>query len=328
MRFLIGAADPQTESINQLEQSIRSQGIDIVWFLTPPGIVVSSPFITVVWDLEHRLRPYFPEVSVTGWTWDAREKSYSTVLPRASRVLTGTQAGKDEILRFYGLDPNNVEVVPFPVPGISVGGRTDWLPNIREKYGIKQDFVFYPAQFWPHKNHVNLLLALQVLKRSHGLEIDMVFTGSDMGNLGHVLRTIDELALRDQVRVLGFVPREDLEALYRNAIALTFASFFGPDNIPPLEAFALDCPVVASRVAGAVEQLGEAALLFDPTHPHDIARAIVAVHRDRELREKLLRNGAKIASERTLERYIAQVCKILDDFEPIRRCWSSTYVHT
>jgi glycosyltransferase involved in cell wall biosynthesis len=325
MRLLIGRADAQTELVNQLEQSIRSQAIDIVWFLTPPGIVVSAPFITVVWDLEHRVSPYFPEVSVTGWTWDAREELYRTVLPRAARVLTGTQAGKNEILRFYALDPKNVEVVPFPVPAMAVGGHDDCLPNIREKYGIKRDFVVYPAQFWPHKNHVNLLMALPVLKRIHGLDIDMVFTGRDMGNVGHVLRTIDELALSDQVHLLGFVPREDLEALYRNATALTYASFFGPDNVPPLEAFALGCPVVASRVAGAVEQLGEAAVLFDPTDPHDIARAIASVHRDRELREKLLRQGAKIASERTSESYVAQICRILDDFEPIRRCWGSQY---
>src|SRR5262249_53618428 len=59
VRRLIENADPQAE----LEQSIRSQVIDIVWFVTPPGMVLSSPFITVVWDLEHRLRPYFPEVS-------------------------------------------------------------------------------------------------------------------------------------------------------------------------------------------------------------------------------------------------------------------------
>ena len=58
----------------------------------------------------------------------------------------------------------------------------------------------------------------------------MVFTGSDKGNAGHVFGKINELGLHDQVHMLGFVPCEDLRALYSKALALTFASFFGPDN--------------------------------------------------------------------------------------------------
>jgi hypothetical protein len=68
-----------------------------------------------VWDLEHRKQPYFPEVSVTGWTWEEREQIYRAVLPRASFIITGTQVGRDEIVHYYGVNPNNVRVVPFPV---------------------------------------------------------------------------------------------------------------------------------------------------------------------------------------------------------------------
>ena len=95
-------------------------------------------------------------------------------------------------------------------------------------------------------------------------------------------------------------------------MALIFPSFFGPDNVPPLEAFALGCPVLASRVAGAEEQLRSGALLFDPTDPTDIADKVVAVGSDPELRKKLTEEGAKIAQLRTPERYIAQIEEILN----------------
>ena len=75
------------------------------------SVPVSIPFITTVWDLEHRKRPYFPEVSRTGWLWADRERHYQTVLPRASFVITGTTTGKDEVVRYYGINPENVKVI-------------------------------------------------------------------------------------------------------------------------------------------------------------------------------------------------------------------------
>jgi glycosyltransferase involved in cell wall biosynthesis len=230
-------------------------------------------------------------------------------------------------VQYYGVNPDNVSVVPFPVPSFPSEDQRICSCDIREKYEIRGDFLLYPAQFWPHKNHINLLIALDLLKRKRGLAIQMVFTGSDQGNAGHVLGQINELRLHDQVRMLGFVPREDLRALYSKAFALTFVSFFGPDNLPPLEAFALGCPVIASRVSGAEEQLGDAALLFNPTDPEDLAAAIFSISHDHNLRARLIQNGKEIATRRTSQAYIEQVCNILDDFEPIRRCWGHNYKH-
>jgi glycosyltransferase involved in cell wall biosynthesis len=157
------------------------------------------------------------------------------------------------------------------------------------------------------------------------MTIEMVFTGSDKGNAEHVFGKINELGLHDQVHMLGFVPRADLKALYSKAMALTFASFVGPDNIPPLEAFALGCPVIASRVSGAQEQFGHAAVLFDPANPEDLASAIVAISENQELRERIVQKGAEIAKTRTPQAYVEQVCKILDKFAAIRRCWGHEY---
>jgi len=325
-RLVRPPSDPQIRWSAQLDSFVREQQIDVVWFLRQEGRV-SVPFITTVWDLAHRSRPYFPEVSSTGWDWEAREQTYRSVLPRASFILTGTNAGKGEIVHYYGVNPENVIVVPFPAPAFPSEDDRHGILDIREKYEIRGDFLIYPAQFWPHKNHVNILIALALLKH-RGTVIEMVFTGSDKGNAGHVFRKINELGLHDQVHVLGFVPREDLRALYSKALALTFASFFGPDNIPPLEAFALGCPVIASRVFGAEEQLGDAALLFDPADPEDLVSAILTISQDQQLRARMVQKGAEIAKTRTPQAYVEQVCKILDKFAPIRRCWGHEYKHT
>jgi glycosyltransferase involved in cell wall biosynthesis len=250
------------------------------------------------------------------------------MLPRASFILTGTHAGKNEIVHYYRVNPDNVVVNPLPAPASTAENHSDAISDIRKKYGVRGDFIIYPAQFWPHKNHINLLIALDILNRKRGKAIELAFTGSDMGNADHVLGKINELGLHDQVHILGFVPREDLKALYSKALALTFPSFFGPDNIPPLEAFALGCPVMASRVSGAEEQLGDAALLFDPANPDDIASAILTILEDDQLRRRMAQKGAEIAKMRTPQAYVAQVCDTLDKFEHIRCCWGRDYNHT
>jgi glycosyltransferase involved in cell wall biosynthesis len=309
-----------------MDEWIRTHEIDVVWFLAPFNSGASVPYITTVWDLEHRSKPYFPEVNCTGWNWEAREQTYVSALPRASFILTGTHAGKNEIVQYYRVNADNVVVVPFPAPPVEALHKG--IPDIQEKYKLRGDFLIYPAQFWPHKNHVNLLLALALLKEHEGMKVEIVFTGSNKGNAGHVLEKIGELGLEEQVHILGFVPREDLMALYSKALALTFASFFGPDNIPPLEAFALGCPVIASRVSGAQEQLGDAALLFDPANPEELASAILTISRDQKMRERMIKRGGEIAKSRTPQAYVERVCKILDRFEPIRRCWGHDYEHT
>jgi glycosyltransferase involved in cell wall biosynthesis len=104
---------------------------------------------------------------------------------------------------------------------------------------------------------------------------------------------------------------------------LAYVSFCGPENLPPLEAFALGCPVVAAEVAGAQEQLGDAALLVDPKKPDQIAHAIQSLWRDRALRRTLVKRGLARAVRFTGEDFVKGVFGILDEFEPIRRCWNS-----
>jgi len=100
-------------------------------------------------------------------------------------------------------------------------------------------------------------------------------------------------------------------------------SYFGPENLPPLEAFALGCPVIAANVSGATEQLGDAALLVDPSRPETIADAIQSVNTDPAMREKLVTRGRVRAQSWTAADFVRGVFSILDEFEMVRRCWDS-----
>lgn len=320
------ATNAQPDLVGE-ERAIAQQNIDVVWYLAPGAYPASVPYLATVWDLEHRRLPLFPEVSTTGWKWQDRENNYQRLLPRACRVLTGTNAGKNEIVSFYGVSPDNIRVVPFPVDACfrKVNAHAE---NIREKYGIPGRFIFYPAQFWPHKNHVNLLLALRRYNDNHRSPLHLALTGSDKGNLDHVISTIRQLGLSEFVQILGFLPHNDLPAIFAQCEAMVFPTFFGPDNIPPLEAFAAGCPVAASRVPGAEEQLSDAAILFNPANPAEMAQAIAQIVDDPGKRSELIERGLRRVANLTPENYIGRVLEILDEIEPMRRCWGKSYAHT
>jgi glycosyltransferase involved in cell wall biosynthesis len=304
-----------------LERTIEREKLDLIWYMVPNALPVSVPFISTVLDLEHRKQPYFPEVSLMDWTWTARETNYSRLLPRSTFILTGTEQGKTEIVDYYRVNPALVKVIPLPTPASFSPPAPGDIEANTKKHGITGDFLFYPAQFWPHKNHINLLLGLDTLRREHGLRPSIVLTGSDKGNRDHVSKLVRELHLSEQVFDLGFVSREELRCFYAGAKALVYPSFFGPDNLPPLEAFASGCPAVVADVPGAREQLGRGALYFNPSDPYQIAAQICQVLRSEDCRRQLIDEGMKISRQRTPRAYASAVCELLDGFESIRRCW-------
>lgn len=295
--------------------------IDVMLYFSPLRPAPDIPYFTIVWDLEHRNQPWFPEVSHMG-EWINREKGYLNTLGRASLIITGTKCGKEEITHFYNIPPDRIRVLPFPTPRFALNdGNKERSADTIRKYGIQGDYLFYPAQFWAHKNHINLLYGLKLLHDEYGAKLSLVLVGSDKGNLTHVQRAIEELGLSKYVHILGFVSQDEVVDLYRGAFALTFLSLFGPDNLPPLEAFALGCPVIAARTPGAKEQLGDTALQVDPKDPEEIAHAIYLLYSDKQLRDRLVQKGLVRATAWKGDDYIRAIFSLLDEFESVRRCW-------
>lgn len=306
----------------RIQQVIEDSRIDFMWFVGDQAVQVDVPYLATVWDLQHRLQPWFPEVSERG-TWRRRERFYATYLQRAATVIAGTEAGRQEIERFYQVPPARIHVLPHPTPQFALDAQADDGTEVLGRLRLSPGYLFYPAQFWSHKNHANLLLAVRHLRERYGLAPPVVFVGSDKGNQAYIGRLAAELGLAGQVHFPGFVSRRDLIALYRNALALTYLSFFGPENLPPLEAFALGCPVIAADVSGAREQLGEAALLVDPADTEQIAESVRSIQTEAGLRSALVQKGLARARRWTGRDFVKGVFSILDGFALVRRCWGS-----
>ena len=298
-RLSLNLVEARAVPVNRV---IVKKGVDFVWSVNPANHPFCRPYATVVWDLQHRYQPFFPEVSA-GPTWNMRDAVLSLVLKRAAVVFVGTRRGKWEVCHYFGIDPDRVHVVPLPCESVSkkhLGSqRVDGL-------------LLYPAQFWPHKNHLTLLRSIARLLQS-GFDVRLVLTGSDKGTREKVEQFVREQGLEDRVDFRGFVSREELHELYQRAELMVFPSLFGPDNLPPLEAMAWGLPVVAADVPGAREQLGEAAYLADPLDEQALADAIRTVLTSKGVKNALISAGYSLVADRTPAGYVSACLEIIED---------------
>jgi glycosyltransferase involved in cell wall biosynthesis len=313
---------PQRGPHTWLERSLAKEHADLVWFATSYVERCDLPYIFTVLDIEHASQPWFPEVSAGG-IWERREQHFSRYVRKATRVIAPNVAGRDQIARHYRIEPDRVLCLGHPTPTFARdAARQDPLPRARvDQLGVRGSYLLYPAQFWPHKNHATLLRVVSELSAEGGAPYELVLVGSDKrGQLAYVQELASAAGITELVHFLGFVGTEELVALYQHAHALTYVSFFGPENLPPLEAFALGCPVIAADVPGAREQLGDAAIMVSPTGAGEIAQAVRRLE-ETVVRRDLAARGRERAASLTPEAYVRGVLNFLDELEMTRECW-------
>ena len=296
-------------------------GVDLMVYSAPSPVpfLAGVPYILAVHDLQHRLQPEFPEVSANG-EWEWREHVFRHGIENALLVLADSETSKEDILTFYGdrIDADRIKILPLePPPYLSPEVPDEDRRRVRERYGLPERYFFYPAQFWPHKNHINLVEALGVLA-GRGLRPHLAFAGSTTSPIRQrayqeVVARAHELGLEGNVHLLGYVAQEDMPALYAEAVALAMPTFFGPSNIPPTEAWTVGCPVLTSDIRGIREQSGNAAVLVDPRSPDAIADGLERLWEDKSLRSALVEHGRERLAAFTHEDYVRRVTEIMDE---------------
>ena len=122
-----------------------------------------------------------------------------------------------------------------------------------------------------------------------------------------------DLGVEKQVHYLGYVPDAHMSALYGAAVALVMPTFFGPTNIPILEAWALGCPVLTSDIRGVREQAGDAAVLADPRSVESIAHTVYRLWTDGDFRLSLAQRGRQRLVTYTPEDYRQQLIASLEE---------------
>jgi glycosyltransferase involved in cell wall biosynthesis len=268
--------------------TIEKLGIDVMHFPSQNAFLTEVPSVYQPHDLQHLHLPELFEPRVR----ENRELWYRTFCQQASLVVLMSAWGKQDIIKHYGLSADKVEVVPgapvsreYPTPS-----GAD-LVSTQKKYDLPDAFIFYPAQTWEHKNHIGLLQALAIVRDRYGLLVPLISSGKRTDFFAKIEEEIGELQLAEQVKFLGFVSPLEMQCLYHLCRSVIFPSKFEGWGMPLMEAFQANAPLACSNIRPLPEQVKDAALIFDPYNPAEIAEAIYKLWTDRGLCKDLTERG-------------------------------------
>ena len=287
------------------------------------GFEHKIPYIVSIPDMMYKYYPQFPEYSFKNRMLNNVIFYYSTKY--STLTIVDSNAGKEDVYTFLKVPKEKIEPIPYLPAGYVFSYKDMSQERAREilsKFNLPEKFIFYPAQFWAHKNHINLIKSMSIIQKKYGQSIPLVLVGNDKANsenYSNIMNLVEKLDIKKAIFHLGYVTDEEVVALYKRASALVFASAGGPTNIPLVEAMFLGTPVVCSNLFAMPEQVGDAGVLFNPFNPNDIAEKIVKVWRDEHLRSQMIERGYKKVESFTFESYakmwVSAVEKALHNIE-------------
>jgi glycosyltransferase involved in cell wall biosynthesis len=271
-------------------------------YVLPPAVRCRS--VVTIHDCIHLMFPqYLPNRAAyayaRGSMWNAARK--------ADRILTVSEASKRDILHFFNVRPEKIDVVYNAIDERFWNLPSDEeIARVRERYQLAHRFVLYVGNIKPHKNLVRLIEAFDGLRRLGGFDdVKLLIIGDEISKLPALRRAVHSHKLHKEVRFLGYLNDETLAILYRLASVFVFPSLYEGFGLPPLEAMASGTPVVTSNVSSLPEVAGDAAILVDPVSVESIVDGMRRVLSDPVLAQELRKRGLVRARAFSWERSVA-----------------------
>lgn len=265
--------------------------------IDPPS--VGLPTVVNIPDLQHEFFPSYFDAA----TLAMRRVHFPLSARRAAAVLTHSGHARDTIIEKFKVPADKVHGVQ-----LAAGDEFRAAPVVarvqafREKYRLPENFGFFPAHFWPHKNHETLFKALSIIRKRHGEAPLIALSGFAAAQAGPVEAAIRQHGLQDCIRILGYLDRAEVPVAYQAAQFLVFPSKFEGFGIPVAEAMAAGCPVVCSDIPSLSEFTGDGAITCDPDDAEAFAAGMHQLMTDPAVRTRLRDRGRQRSAELTWKR--------------------------
>lgn len=234
---------------------------------------------------------------------------------RAARVIAISEWTKRDVVRYFGVPPERVDVTVLGVDHARFKPLpTDQVAAFKARHGIGERAVFFLGSLEPRKNLRRLLDAFARLDAA--LAPQLIIGGSPAWKYRDVFARAEQADLRGRVRFIGRVEPEVLPFWFNACAVMAYPSLYEGFGLPALEALACGAAVLASNAAALPEVVGEAGVLVDPLSTEAIADGLRCLLADeglrRELRERALARAEHFTWARTAQRTLATYSAALD----------------
>jgi glycosyltransferase involved in cell wall biosynthesis len=272
-----------------------------------PGI----PVVSIVCDLQHKDYPQFfnnDEIY-------AREAFIGEVQRKADAIICISESTRQSVISHLKAEHDKTFTIHICIHSRLGGYDTSKVArHLRDLRIDGRPYMFYPANFWPHKNHHMLITAYGMyVSRYPKSQVDLVFTGA-LDEAQHKLRdNIRRMGLEERIHFLGYLPEDQLTAVWHGCSFLVFPSLYEGFGIPVLEAMQFGKPVLCSNVTSLPEVAGDAALYFDPRKPEEIVQCMEKIVGNRKLCADLIKRGYERLSYFQPEPMVRQYLQCIED---------------
>lgn len=281
-------------------------------------------------DFQHHVLPEF--FSAEELTF--RTRAFDRIANHAKLLVVSSEDSKRDFAKYYPHAKCDTYVLHFASQLDAPQGNP--RANLAS-LAIPERFLLCSNQFWSHKNHITLFRALGILKRQ-GVVIPLVCTGaaSDYRNQDHyntLLKTLDEEGIRDQVQILGFIPREQQISLIRCCMAMVQPSLFEGWSTVLEDARTLGCQMIASDLAVHKEQNLPGAYYFERRNPNHLAQVLSQALPNLSAGPDLIkeRHALTVAAERLAQygKDLVQLAEYTTNlFQKQKKALTATVVHS
>ena len=231
---------------------------------------------------------------------------HKNIAEKSTMIVVSYEHVKQDLITYFQRAEANVLVCLLAMQNLWFDKFLSQNKVSLVSYHLPQQFIFYPAVTWPHKNHISLLKALAYLKSEHSLIIDIVFTGHQTDFQSQIEQSIEQLGLKQQVHLLGVVSEEVLYALYHATRAVVVPTLYEAGSFPLMESILMRIPVVCSNVTSLPDAIGDERYVFNPLNIEDMADKVNKICFDESYRlnniENSVRQGPKLKNTDALNK--------------------------
>lgn len=233
----------------------------------------------------------------------------------SDHIITISEFSKSEILKYEKIDEKKISIVYFGFSFKEYSGSALSYEQLKKKYEMNEKYILFVSNVKPHKNLYNLLQALDIILKKN-IKLKLIVAGEYKNLITVDNRSVELLnnnpMLKRNVTFTGYVEKDELVSLYKNASCFVFPSLYEGFGIPPLEAMAYGCPVIASNKASIPEVCGNSVLYINPDDINDIVEKISTIISNPNIAAKLIAKGKENIKRFSEEAFANNLNKVID----------------